>query len=605
LLGTTDGFYKYNYFRDTIYRDTLYNRVLPHGKNQIMTFHEDQDGDFWYSFENEYTGWNQLAARRNGNFLEVIHDKPFQRLPNTSTDVFYGDLEQGIWFGKSNVLYYFDKSFSRDYSLPFQALIRSVTINKDSLLFGGTNFEEDNQGNYKVHLSQDDGTQPLINHRYNNFAFSWAAPFFEQEDELLYSYMLEGFDNEWSEWKDAVYMEFANLPFGSYTMHVKALNVYGYESLPATYAFSVARPWYTSFVAIIAYILISGLVIYIIIKLYTRRLVRENIRLEGIIQERTSKIRKQKDELAQHNDELEQLNEEVSAQRDEIEAQRDQLVVHRDILSSQNKEITDSIRYAQQIQSAILPSQSYMDSLLPEYFIFYKPRDIVSGDFYWIKEIKNRLIIVGADCTGHGIPGAFMSMLGVTLLNDLVGSTSIDQPAEILGQLRVKVKEMMAQEGKMEDQKDGMDMTIVIIHRESHELQFAGAYNPLYIIRKKESEPDEKLDRYATVDNPEFQLFELKADKQPVGTHWEETDFTNHTIQLQNQDAIYIFSDGMIDQFGGEKHKKFKSLNFKKLLLSVQEESMEKQKQLIENTFETWRGDCEQIDDVCVIGVRI
>ena len=157
----------------------------------------------------------------------------------------------------------------------------------------------------------------------------------------------------------------------------------------------------------------------------------------------------------------------------------------------------------------------------------------------------------------------------------------------------------------MEDQKDGMDMTIVIIHRESHELQFAGAYNPLYIIRKKESEPEEKLDRYATMDNLEFQLFELKADKQPVGTHWEETDFTNHTIQLQNQDAIYIFSDGMIDQFGGEKHKKFKSLNFKKLLLSVQEESMEKQKQLIENTFETWRGDCEQIDDVCVIGVRI
>jgi serine phosphatase RsbU (regulator of sigma subunit)/ligand-binding sensor domain-containing protein len=599
IMGTNDGFYKYNYFTDTVYRDTIYNSVLPAGKNQIMAFHKDQDDDLWYSFENEFTGWKQVVARKAGNTLEVIHDKAFQRLPNESTDVIFSDPEQGVWFGKSNVLYNFDKSFSRDYSIPFQTLIRKVIINNDSLIYGGANFIEDTPGIFRPHPIQAEETHPLIKYKFNNIRFIWAAPFFEQEDKIMFSYKLEGFTDEWSDWVPANYKEYTNLDGGTYTLYVKAKNIYGVESNPAKYIFKLKPPWYLSAWAYVVYILLFLFLLYFIYLFFNNR------RLMEIVKKRTKEVLEQKRLVTDRNEELEQLNEEVSAQRDEIEAQRDQLVVQRDILSSQNKEITDSIRYAQQIQSAILPSKSYMDSLLPEYFIFYKPRDIVSGDFYWIKEMKNHLIIVGADCTGHGIPGAFMSMLGVTLLNDMVGSTSIDQPAEILGQLRVKVKEMMAQEGKMEDQKDGMDMTIVIIHRESHELQFAGAYNPLYIIRKKESEPDEKLDRYASMDHLEFQLFELKADKQPVGTHWEETDFTNHTIQLQHQDAIYIFSDGMIDQFGGEKHKKFKSRNFKNLLLSVQEESMEKQKQLVENTFETWRGDCDQIDDVCVIGVRI
>ncbi len=599
LMGTDDGFYKYNYFTDAVYRDTLYNSVLPPGKNQIMAFYRDHDGDLWYSFENEYTGWNQIVAQMAGNTLEVIHDKAFQRLPNESTDVFFSNPDQGLWFGKSNVLYSFDKSFSRDYSLPFHTLIRKVSINTDSLLFGGANFIEDENGIFRSHPTQAENTQPLIRHKQNNVEFTWAAPFFEQEKELMYSYLLEGFTNEWSEWSRSNRKEYTNLDGGNYSFFVKAKNIYGVESSSATYSFKIKPPWYSSPWAFMVYFLLFLFLLYFIYLFFNNR------RLMGIVKRRTEEVIEQKRLVTDRNDELEQLNEEISAQRDEIEAQRDQLVIQRDLLVSQNKEITDSIYYAQRIQSAILPSKSYMDALLSEYFIFYKPRDIVSGDFYWIKEVDKHLIIVGADCTGHGIPGAFMSMLGVTLLNDLVGNSKIDQPAETLGLLREKVKEMMAHEGGSEDQKDGMDMTMIIINKDSKELQFAGAYNPLYVIRKKEQQYADTLDPYISSDDEDFQLFELKADKQPVGVHWEETNFTNHTIQLKNQDAIYIFSDGFIDQFGGDKRKKYKSRNFKNLLLSMQKESMEKQKQLIENTFETWRGDSEQIDDVCIIGVKI
>lgn len=342
---------------------------------------------------------------------------------------------------------------------------------------------------------------------------------------------------------------------------------------------------------------------------YQQKLIvqlNENAELQQkVTRELEDKVRERTNEIRQKNELLEQQKEEVEAQRDEIETQRDQLKIQRDLVVSQKKEITDSINYAQHIQSAILPPQSYVKTLIPEYFILFKPRDIVSGDFYWIKEINNSLIVVGADCTGHGVPGGFMSMLGVTLLNDVVGHGSIGRPSEMLDQLRIRVKEILAQEGKLQDQKDGMDMAICMIDKKKRELQFAGANHPLYLIRKNHSKASEELVPYATLDHENYMLFEVKGDKQPIGVHWEETDFTNHHIPLQEDDVLYIFSDGIVDQYGGEHRKKYKALTFKRLLLSIQHESMEDQKQLIEHAFETWRGNNEQIDDIFVIGVKV
>jgi serine phosphatase RsbU (regulator of sigma subunit) len=187
-------------------------------------------------------------------------------------------------------------------------------------------------------------------------------------------------------------------------------------------------------------------------------------------------------------------------------------------------------------------------------------------------------------------------MLGITLLNELFVEGGSSKPGEILGELRTKVKAMLVQEGNIRDQKDGMDMAIAIINKEKKELQFAGAYNPLYLIRGSDE---------LSENGEAYQLFELKGDKQPIGIHWEETEFRNQVVELKENDSVYVFSDGYVDQYGGDHRKKFMTHKFKELLLSVQLEPMEKQKQIIEETFELWRGNREQIDDVCVVGVRV
>jgi len=273
----------------------------------------------------------------------------------------------------------------------------------------------------------------------------------------------------------------------------------------------------------------------------------------------------------------------------------------------QKKAITDSIRYARRIQKAVLPSPPYIDNILSDYFTIYKPKDIISGDFYWVREIGGISVVIVADCTGHGVPGALMSMLGVTLINEQFRNFGMREPGAILGHLRNKVKDLLVQEGSINDQMDGIDMAIVFIDPVNLELQFAGANRPLFLFRKKEPEQEQASDliSYSSLENDAYEFYEIKGDKQPIGINWEEKEFTSHVIKLKEQDSFYIFSDGYVDQYGGEKRKKFKTRNFKKLLLSVQPESMENQKKLIEETFDSWRGSHEQIDDVCVFGVRV
>lgn len=198
-----------------------------------------------------------------------------------------------------------------------------------------------------------------------------------------------------------------------------------------------------------------------------------------------------------------------------------------------------------------------------------------------------------------------MSMLGITLLNEQLAKSKLDDPGEILDNLRTRVKVMLTQEGKSEEQKDGMDMTIAIIDKQKRELQFAGANSPLFLIRSSSQLTGSEPGIAASMESDGSHLFEFKGDRQPIGYYWEESKFTSHRIKLRDHDTVYVFSDGFIDQFGGEGRKKYKVNRFKELLLSLQNESMETQKDMLENAFESWRGDIEQIDDVCVIGVRI
>jgi len=571
LLGTRDGFYRYNYFRDSFYRDTFYNSVLPPGKNQIMAFHRDLEGDYWFSFENSSGDWTELVAGKKDGKLRLIQEKAFQRLENTSVDIFYNDPEGDIWFGKSNRLYQFDKEFSRRDTLKFQALIRRVSIGNDSVVFMGTNFDLDSYGNTHISSSQDRKSIPHISYKLNHIRFSWAAPFFEQEEEVEYSYKLQGFEETWSPWSKLPFQEFTNLKYGHYTMLLKARNVYGVESLPASWSFSILRPWYAHFLAYMAYIFLTAFLVYVIIKLYTRRLKQENIRLESVIEERTAEIRRQKEEL------------------------------------------TDSIEYASRIQQALLPSLKLLDAYQVEHFVLFKPRDIVSGDFYWVGAIGGKLVVVAADCTGHGVPGAFMSMLGMTFLDEIVIKSKTTATSKIMGQLREHVITSLKQSGTegMESSKDGMDLAMVSIDLKSKEFQYSGAYNSLYLVRKLKRHEKAKLNKGLELELPrgamyddKHLLLQIRADQMPIGISEKEQPFQAPVFKNEGYN-IYMFSDGFVDQFGGPAGKKYMSKNFKKLILELQSVPLKDQGAAMEEALSDWMGHLGQIDDILVMGLRI
>lgn len=254
----------------------------------------------------------------------------------------------------------------------------------------------------------------------------------------------------------------------------------------------------------------------------------------------------------------------------------------KEIVEEAHQEIKDSITYAKRIQSAILPPNSLVKENLKESFILYKPKDVVAGDFYWMEHKDDKVLFAAADCTGHGVPGAMVSVVCNNALNRSVREHGLTDPGEIL----TKTRDIVIQEFEKseEDVKDGMDIALCSL--EGNKLQYAGAHNPLWIIRKGE-------------------LIETKANKQPIGQFDNPEPYTTHSFDLEPGDSIYIFSDGYVDQFGGEKGKKYKAKAFRELLLSIQDKSMEEQKIIIDDVFEAWKGTLEQIDDVCVIGVSV
>jgi len=338
----------------------------------------------------------------------------------------------------------------------------------------------------------------------------------------------------------------------------------------------------------VSYTFIIGFIITLCFVFVFLWLYREKQKANKILAE-------QKEAILAMNEELQQLNEEILAQRDSLEemnltlhGKNEQIEEQMQIVLNQKKEITDSIHYAKRIQDAILPSESLLTAADLEHFVLFKPRDIVSGDFYWINSTEDYIVFAAVDCTGHGVPGAFMSMLGVAFLNEAVRNNENVQANLILNELRARVKSSLRQTGKEQEQKDGMDMALCVIDKQKSKLQFAGANNPLYLIRNNE-------------------LIEFKADRMPIGIYIKEKDsFTNHEVEIQKGDSFYVFSDGFEDQFGGPTGKKFLTKNFKNLLVQLQSNTMEEQKEILRKSIIDWMGEHhEQIDDILVIGVKV
>lgn len=489
-----------------------------------------------------------------------IIKSPFLSIDFGNTNILFFENDSNIWIGGERGLVKFELYNSKEYKLHPNILIRKVICNGDSVLYNGI-------GNI---------ISTKLDYKLNTMSFSFASLYNENGKKAEYSYMLEGFDEEWSAWTRENEVTFKKIREGDYIFKVKAKDIYGNESEIAEYAFTIHPPWQRTIWAYISYVIILIFLVYLIVKISMLRLKRKNEQLERIVEQRTEEIRQQKDEIEE--------------QKEDIEA---------------------SINYAKRIQNAVLPRKEYSNEIFNDYFILFKPKDIVSGDFFWMMKIKEYIVLTVADCTGHGVPGAFMSMLGVSFLNEIVTNEEVTQANQILYELRQKVVVALQQRGEEGEQKDGMDMSLCVLNTRTNELQYSGANNSLYIVSGNEMNIGEE-GKILTSKNNNNRLYEIKADKMPIAIYAKMDEFVNHSIQLQKGDSIYLFSDGYPDQFGGPKGKKFMYKLFKQMLVDISEKPMQEQFKFIDSEFNKWLAhkDSEghpytQIDDVTVMGVRI
>ncbi|MBN2682299.1 MAG: SpoIIE family protein phosphatase [Bacteroidales bacterium] len=373
-------------------------------------------------------------------------------------------------------------------------------------------------------------------------------------------------------------------------------------------------------------VIIAGFLLVTVLTLLVIRGYNQKRKANILLAKQKKEIEKQRDEIFQQKEEILMQKEEIEAQRDEIETQRDEIQEQknvaekqRDMITEQKQEITDSIHYAKRIQSALLPQQKFAAEILPEHFILFKPRDIVSGDFYWMFRKDNKVAITAADCTGHGVPGAFMSMLGIAFLNEIATSMSSLDASEILNLLRKQIINSLHQTGIEGGSKDGMDMSLCVIDTKENTIQFAGANNPLYIISNNEpefvfsknSEAIQLQDDLKEIAQNKY-FTEIKADKMPIGYYLNnKVPYTSHCFKIQKEMSVYMFSDGFADQFGGPKGKKFKYKPFKGLLLENQKQTALSQMEVLDSEIEKWKSftdleghNYEQVDDIVVIGLK-
>lgn len=470
------------------------------------------------------------------------------------------DEEGNIWFGTKKGLTKYTPSFDE-----INSIIPPTYITDVKLFFEKTDWTKITDSvNYLTGLPEN----LVLNYTNNHLTFSFIGINTSAPENVRYKYMLVGADKDWSPPTDKNEVTYSGLPPGDYTFQVKACNNDGvWEKRSFTsFDFIIEPPFWrrTWFYILCIVLLIFSSFLYT--KWQTKKLAKENKILEGKVVERTAKIEKQKDELHVAYKEIE----------------------HKNVLVEQkNRDITDSINYAKRIQQAILPLDVEIQKSLPQSFVLFKPRDIVSGDFYWFAKIENKNILACVDCTGHGVPGAFMSMIGNSLLNEIVYEKKIHEPAKILNYLNDGVRLSLKQNKHDNETHDGMDIALISI--EGVNLHYAGAHRPLYFIRNG-------------------QVQEVSANKFAIGGMQLGDDkkvFDNNSFILEKGDSLYMFTDGFVDQFGGDKGKKFMAKRFQELLLSIQDKSMTEQKNILESVINDWKRNLEQVDDILVIGIKI
>jgi serine phosphatase RsbU (regulator of sigma subunit) len=506
-------------------------------------------------FNNNFSNYKTQHYTENNGFLSI---------ENNLNSIYKDELTNSIYFGTVNGITIYSPSQEQKNIQSPPILLESIKLfNQD---VNWSEYGEVDNMNIPISLN--------LPFKQNFISFTFSTIYFKNPKNITYRYQLAGFNDEWYDSKNNEIV-FQGLEPNNYSLKVKAITENGTESNVYEFNFIITPPFYKTWWFYILCIIVITSTIIIYIRLNLKRLRKEKLILEKTVRERTKEIVEQKD-----------------------------------IIEEKNKEITDSITYAQRIQHAILPDKEKLDSYLKEYFVLFNPKDIVSGDFYWANKKDNKFYFMAADCTGHGVPGAIMSVIGHTSLETTLKTSNNLNAGQFLDLLTTNMVNTLVQ-SKQYSIKDGMDVALCIYDVEKNTLEYAGANNPLYIVRPIETKFDNELNETSLVLNTErYNLFEFKANKQPIGDFDHRVPFNTYTINIQPNDTIYMFSDGFADQFGGVKGKKYKYKPFKNFLLDIQQEKLDIQKEKLNNELIQWMNPSEtnntyeQIDDVLIFGIR-
>lgn len=536
-LGTNNGL---NYFNTSTGKFTVFNTKHGLPNEIIYGILEDRHGSLWVSTNRGLAMFNPLEKKVKifdvSDGLQSIEFNQGSAMKAKDGKMYFGGI----------------KGFNSFYpeKIASNTTIPNVVITSFSVL------------NKPYVLPKDISHTSEIDLTYRDYFFSleFAATEFSNPARNGYRYKMEGFDEDWVNAGDRRFVTYTNLDPGEYIFRVIASNNHGVwneegTSLKIIIAPPFWRTWW--FYTLCGFMAVGGIYSYILMR--ERKLVKERNILEEKVNLRTRELREEKEKV-----------------------------------DAAHKDIRDSINYAKRIQEAILPINAEFKKALPHSFVMLRPRDVVSGDFYWFARKEHRVYFAVVDCTGHGVPGAFMSMIGNTLLNEIVNEKGTAHPSAILDMLHEGVTNALKQDKQSAETRDGMDVALCCFDAKNNTLEYAGANRPLYLVTG-----DLSPGRLPSLE-------EIKADKQPIGgaNIAGRKPFTNHFVSISAGDSIYIFTDGYIDQFGGDKGKKFMAKRFQDMLISIRHMSMEEQRDYIDKEFSEWKNGLEQVDDVCVIGVR-
>lgn len=557
---------------EQIYTINTKNGLL---SNQIESFILDKAGNIWVGTS---AGICKIVLNKNGGVQKIFKYTKSEGFVGVECykNAAYMDGAGTLWFGTINGVIRYIAAEERQNLKENQLNLNSVKIffheiDWDSVTISNQQkYKELQEARFILPIKWESVPQNLsLPYYQNHITLEFQGICYSNPDKVKYQFMLEGLDNKWNPITTENQVTYSNLSPGNYLFKVKSCNNQNiWNEKPLEYSFTIEPPfWQTKwFYLLVVGFSISSLIIFI--RYRTKSLEKTKRKLEHQVKIRTT---------------------EVIIQKEEIEKQKE-------IIEIKNKDVTDSLNYAKQIQEALLPTDDEIKAALPESFVLFMPQHIVSGDFYWLSQtscgddnnVKNCIMLVAADCTGHGVPGALMSMIGSTTLSEIVNEKKITLPSSILYSLDSGIRTSLRQHKQDALSRDGMDIAVCCIDQENMLLHFAGAQRPMYLFS-------------------DGVLNEIKGSKAPIGGYFvdEERIFTNNTIKIKKGDIIYLFSDGFIDQFGGEKNKKFLTKNFKSLLTEIHDQPMGLQKMVLKQTFLEWKGKNEQADDILVIGVKI